>query len=194
MSPVTPNPAAAFSTLAITKSMASRWTSAGIARRAISRPGFPKMSPTNRIRIDAAGSRRLSVRRPGCGSPDRAVRRRGAGRCAARRRRGSPWPRPASKAPPSLTARRSGRSCARRGETRPARDDSASAACTPETRTVPSRKVTADAGHVDAGKIHDDFDAGLGLEDVHRRDRPPAVRSPEANVPSSQPKRRRVST
>src|SRR6516225_603821 len=51
MSPVTPNPAAAFSTLAITKSSDSRSTSAGTARRATSRPGLPKMSPTNRMRM-----------------------------------------------------------------------------------------------------------------------------------------------
>src|SRR5690349_18325007 len=48
-----PKPAAAFSTLAITKSSPSRSTSAGMARRAISRPGLPKISPTNRIRIDS---------------------------------------------------------------------------------------------------------------------------------------------
>src|SRR5688572_33196517 len=48
MSPVTPKPAAEFSTLAITRSIARVATRAGIARRAISRPGFPKMSPTNR--------------------------------------------------------------------------------------------------------------------------------------------------
>src|SRR6266550_8415895 len=51
MSPVTPKPAAEFSTLAITKSSDSRSTSAGTARRAISRPGLPKMSPMKRIRI-----------------------------------------------------------------------------------------------------------------------------------------------
>src|SRR5262245_35013538 len=51
MSPVTPKPAAEFSTLAMTKSSDSRSTSAGIARRATSRPGLPKMSPTNRIRM-----------------------------------------------------------------------------------------------------------------------------------------------
>src|SRR5262245_44160646 len=56
MSPVMPKPAAAFSTLAITKSSDSRSTSAGIARRAISRPDLPKMSPTNRICI-ASGDR-----------------------------------------------------------------------------------------------------------------------------------------
>src|SRR6476620_8095488 len=50
MSPVTPNPAAEFSTLAITKSISRRSTSAGMARLAISRPGFPKISPMNRIR------------------------------------------------------------------------------------------------------------------------------------------------
>src|SRR5918996_5511985 len=49
MSPVTPKPEAEFSTLAITKSIARCSTSAGIARRATSRPGLPKMSPTNRI-------------------------------------------------------------------------------------------------------------------------------------------------
>src|SRR5688572_26631170 len=51
MSPVTPNPAAEFSTFAITRSRACCSTSAGIARRAISRPGLPKMSPMKRIRI-----------------------------------------------------------------------------------------------------------------------------------------------
>src|SRR3954454_8734952 len=51
MSPVTPNPAAEFSTFAMTKSSDSRSMSAGTARRAISRPGFPKMSPMNRMRM-----------------------------------------------------------------------------------------------------------------------------------------------
>src|SRR5688500_17506917 len=51
MSPVTPKPAAEFSTLAMTKSSDSRSMSAGIARRAISRPGFPKMSPMKRMRM-----------------------------------------------------------------------------------------------------------------------------------------------
>src|SRR6266542_4029408 len=50
MSPVTPNPAAEFSTFAITKSMPRCSTMAGMARFAISRPGLPKMSPMNRIR------------------------------------------------------------------------------------------------------------------------------------------------
>src|SRR4051812_45053684 len=50
MSPVTPKPAAEFSTLAITKSMSRCSTSAGMARFAISRPGLPKMSPMNRTR------------------------------------------------------------------------------------------------------------------------------------------------
>src|SRR3954470_21391081 len=54
ISPVTPKPAAEFSTLAITKSSDSRSISAGIARRAISRPGLPKMSPMNRMRMLAA--------------------------------------------------------------------------------------------------------------------------------------------
>src|SRR4051812_39356486 len=56
MSPVTPKPAAEFSTLAMTKSSDSFSISAGMARRAISRPGLPKMSPTNRMRI-ALGDR-----------------------------------------------------------------------------------------------------------------------------------------
>src|SRR5687768_11667707 len=51
MSPVTPKPAAEFSTFAITKSSDSRSISAGMARRAISRPGLPKMSPTKRMRM-----------------------------------------------------------------------------------------------------------------------------------------------
>ena len=42
-------PDAEFSTLAMTKSMLLSSTSAGIARRAISRPGLPKMSPIKRI-------------------------------------------------------------------------------------------------------------------------------------------------
>src|SRR5262245_968811 len=50
MSPVTPKPAAEFSTFAITKSIRSRSTIAGIARLAISRPDLPKMSPMKRIR------------------------------------------------------------------------------------------------------------------------------------------------
>src|SRR6266542_1911904 len=50
MSPVTPKPAAEFSTFAMTKSMSRCSISAGIALRAISRPGLPKMSPTKRIR------------------------------------------------------------------------------------------------------------------------------------------------
>src|SRR4029450_13508324 len=50
MSPVTPKPAAEFSTFAITKSMSRCSVSAGMARRAMSRPGLPKMSPTKRIR------------------------------------------------------------------------------------------------------------------------------------------------
>src|SRR4029079_4067462 len=50
MSPVTPNPAAEFSTFAITKSISRCSTIAGMARLAISRPGLPKMSPMNRIR------------------------------------------------------------------------------------------------------------------------------------------------
>src|SRR6185436_8956440 len=51
MSPVMPKPAAEFSTLAMTKSSDSRSISAGMARRAISRPGLPKMSPTKRMRM-----------------------------------------------------------------------------------------------------------------------------------------------
>src|SRR4029079_7776293 len=51
MSPVTPKPAAEFSTLAMTKSSDSRSTSAGSARRTISPPGRPKMSPMNRMRM-----------------------------------------------------------------------------------------------------------------------------------------------
>src|ERR1700736_5290975 len=51
ISPVTPKPAAEFSTLAMTKSSDSCSMSAGTARRAISRPGLPKMSPIKRIRI-----------------------------------------------------------------------------------------------------------------------------------------------
>src|SRR6185295_9508153 len=50
MSPVTPKPAAEFSTFAMTKSMSRCSTSAGMARLAISRPGLPKMSPMNRTR------------------------------------------------------------------------------------------------------------------------------------------------
>src|SRR3990170_4510385 len=50
MSPVTPKPAAEFSTFAITKSMSRCSMSAGTARRAISRPGLPKMSPMKRMR------------------------------------------------------------------------------------------------------------------------------------------------
>src|SRR5918995_4357170 len=51
MSPVTPKPAAEFSTLAMTRSRPCCSTSAGIARRAMSRPGLPKMSPMKRMRI-----------------------------------------------------------------------------------------------------------------------------------------------
>src|SRR6188508_2513747 len=51
MSPVTPKPAAEFSTLAMTKSIDSRSIKAGTARRTISRPGLPKMSPMNRMRM-----------------------------------------------------------------------------------------------------------------------------------------------
>src|SRR5262245_10029107 len=58
MSPVTPKPAAAVSTLAMTKSRDSRSTSAGIARRAMSRPGLPKMSPTKRMRMRAGSGDR----------------------------------------------------------------------------------------------------------------------------------------
>src|SRR6185503_15120747 len=55
-SPVTPKPAAEFSTLAMTKSSDSRSISAGMARRATSRPGLPKMSPMKRMRmLDANG-------------------------------------------------------------------------------------------------------------------------------------------
>src|SRR5688500_7517498 len=50
MSPVTPKPAAEFSTLATTKSMSRCSTSAGMARFAISRPGLPKRSPMTRMR------------------------------------------------------------------------------------------------------------------------------------------------
>ena len=66
MSPVTPKPAAAFSTLAMTKSSDSRSMRAGIARRAISRPGLPKTSPTNRMRMRyVMGIRIRSPRRSG---------------------------------------------------------------------------------------------------------------------------------
>src|SRR2546421_8964442 len=51
MSRVTPNPAAEFSTLAMTKSSDSRSINAGTARRAISRPDLPKMSPMKRMRM-----------------------------------------------------------------------------------------------------------------------------------------------
>src|SRR4029078_11506444 len=51
MSPVTPKPAAEFSTLAMTKSSDSRSISAGMAPRATSRPGLPKMSPRKRMRM-----------------------------------------------------------------------------------------------------------------------------------------------
>src|SRR5574338_238701 len=46
-----PKPAAAFSPLAITKSSDSRAMSPGAARRTISRPGRPKISPMKRMRM-----------------------------------------------------------------------------------------------------------------------------------------------
>src|SRR5262245_23711281 len=82
MSPVTPKPAAEFSTFAMTKSIASRSTSAGIARRAISRPGFPKMSPMNRMRMLADRNADLTapaVVEAGKYHAQLAVAQRGAG-------------------------------------------------------------------------------------------------------------------
>jgi hypothetical protein len=63
MSPVTPKPAAEFSTLATTKSIERCSTSAGTARFAISRPGLPKMSPMNRMRtsLDPDGNAKLAA-------------------------------------------------------------------------------------------------------------------------------------
>src|SRR5262245_18082180 len=84
MSPVTPKPAAEFSTLAMTKSSDSRSMSAGIARRAISRPGFPKMSPMNRTRMLAAN--RNADRRP---APLVETRHHHAQLAVAQRRRGA---------------------------------------------------------------------------------------------------------
>src|SRR3970282_2111252 len=55
-SPVTPNPAAEFSTLAITRSSRSRSQSGGIARRTMSRPDLPKMSPMKRMRMLLRGN------------------------------------------------------------------------------------------------------------------------------------------
>ena len=87
MSPVTPKPAAEFSTLAMTKSSDSRSIEGGIARRAISRPGLPKMSPMNRMRM-------LANR-----DPDLA--RRGVRSMRGRTTRSSPVTRVAA-APPGI--------------------------------------------------------------------------------------------
>ena len=98
MSPVTPKPAAEFSTLAMTKSMSRCSTSAGMARRAISRPGLPKMSPMKRMRTSVGPHANANARR------------RAVPRCAAGRTRSSPAlsvasARPASNAPASRTPR-----------------------------------------------------------------------------------------
>src|SRR3954451_23534186 len=83
MSPVTPNPAAEFSTLAMTKSIDSRSTSAETARRTISRPGLAKMSPMKSVRMlaadrDAEGSAAALVEARQH-DPQLAVAQRGAG-------------------------------------------------------------------------------------------------------------------
>jgi hypothetical protein len=53
MSLVTPKPAAAFSAFATTRSTPCRSTSRFTPMRIISRPGFPMMSPMNRMFIRA---------------------------------------------------------------------------------------------------------------------------------------------
>ena len=119
MSPVTPKPAAEFSTLAMTKSMSCCSTSAGMARRAISRPGLPKMSPMKRMRIDQRCPPRADDR-----DGDRLApldRRCAAGRHAARRPRGSPSRGSRRRGPRSGPRTRTGRMCAPRDERPPPR-------------------------------------------------------------------------
>src|SRR4051794_38686529 len=83
MSPVTPKPAAVFSTLAITKSSDSRSTSAGTACRTTSCPGRPKMSPMKRMRmLRAHGDADLAaaaLRDPGDADAQLAGLQRGRG-------------------------------------------------------------------------------------------------------------------
>src|SRR5687767_1756468 len=83
MSPVTPKPAAEFSTLATTRSMSCSATRGLIARWAMSRPGRPKMSPMKRMRTsvgsdrntDLAAATLLDARQV---DPQLALRQRGA--------------------------------------------------------------------------------------------------------------------
>src|SRR5688572_29122842 len=158
MSPVTPNPAAEFSTLAMTKSSDSRSMRAGTARRAISRPGFPKMSPMNRMRMSANGDpdliaaaigdawqhdTQLAVDQRGRGAAgiERAVHGQGACEAAERTfghvKGGILVP-------------------ARRGQLPPRNEQDIAG------------KHDVDVGHGDAGDVEQHFDRLRGLDDVHR--------------------------
>src|SRR5687768_16558482 len=161
MSPVTPKPAAEFSTLAMTKSSWRCSTSAGTARRTISRPGLPKMSPMNRIRksVDPDRDTNLGPAPLGDARQDDAKlaggERSGGGAGVIRgghaHRAGEAAERPLGEMEGRIAmVAASGRL--------PSRDDEHVA-----------RERHLDVVGGDARNVHHDFQGGLGFDDIDRR-------------------------
>ena len=169
MSPVTPKPAAEFSTLAMTKSRPRCSTSAGIARRAISRPGLPKMSPMNRICIDQVVSgRAVAAMVIGISAPRRSSMRGKTMRSSPRLKR-RPGAAGIDRDLAAARRRRSGRRCARRDGRRRRDARRAARACGRRRRACRCVNVAVTRIRSHAGEVDDDFDRRRGFDDVDRR-------------------------
>src|SRR5688500_15111980 len=157
MSPVTPKPAAEFSTLAMTKSSDSRSIRAGIARRAISRPGFPKMSPMNRMRMLTDGNPDLLAAALGEARQDDAQlavdERGGGGACVERA-----FDTDGTREPPERAFGHVERGVfvlARRGQ------------LAPRDQQHVAGKHDLDVGRRATRDVDQDFDRLLGFDNVH---------------------------
>src|SRR5262245_37705978 len=159
MSPVTPKPAAEFSTFAMTKSIDSRSTSAGIARRAISRPGLPKMSPMNRMRMLADRNAYLAapaIVEAGEDDPQFAVAQRGARAGGVVR----PFETDGAREPAERALRHVEARFAVLAEGRPLGSGN---------QDDVLREHDLDIGRLDAGDVEEELDRRFRLDHVERR-------------------------
>ena len=162
MSLVMPKPAAEFSALAITQSTSWCSTSAARPLRNSSRPGRPTMSPMkSTIHPGRSPGRRTGMR---CAWPRRSMPLGQHHRQFARAQRGAARG-PRRSAFHANHARESPEVALHQVEGRPSRAGPAPSSRRPRHHALAEEDPQRRRGH--AGRVHDQLDDFVGLEDVH---------------------------